>query len=130
MYLACGYESPAAWRHRRVAHVLYAAIGAGMLEAVPTAQVEETAGPPVSGPAPPGMQRFEVEGQAGDSADSEYDFYNFEGRGFDDGVGPDLNGLPSESRRSTRQAVPALDQPASPPLIPYRSAGMVVYFSP
>ena len=44
VYLARGYESPAAWRHRRVADVLYAAIGAGMVEAVPTAQVEDTAG--------------------------------------------------------------------------------------
>lgn len=43
VYLARGYESPAAWRHRRVADVLYAAIGAGMLEAVPARQVEETA---------------------------------------------------------------------------------------
>ncbi|PRZ39655.1 hypothetical protein CLV47_11819 [Antricoccus suffuscus] len=43
VYVARGYESPAAWRHRRVADVLYAAIGAGMLESAPTAQVEDTA---------------------------------------------------------------------------------------
>ena len=43
VYLARGYESPAARRHRRVADVLYAAIGAGLLEAAPAQQVEETA---------------------------------------------------------------------------------------
>ncbi|PRZ34791.1 hypothetical protein CLV47_12323 [Antricoccus suffuscus] len=43
VYLARGFESPAARQHRRVADVLYAAIGAGMLEVVPTQQVEDTA---------------------------------------------------------------------------------------
>ena len=43
VYLARGYEFRAARRRRRVADVLYAAIGAGMLEAAPAQQVEETA---------------------------------------------------------------------------------------
>lgn len=43
VYLARGFESPATRRHRRVADVLYAAIGAGLLEAVPAQQVEDTA---------------------------------------------------------------------------------------